>query len=322
MLQNILPAPYFLPIKGIAEARVFLKLESLNPTGSIKYKTAISLLEDAEKRGLVSNGARIIESSSGNLGIALAATCAKKGYHFTCVVDPNISPQSVRIIESYGGEIVCVDKKDINGGYLGTRIEYIKNFVKDNPQVYWTNQYANKANPNAHFRYTAREIAENFPSLDHLVIGAGTTGTLMGCIAYFGSEVKVLAVDSVGSITFGDEPAARHIPGLGTSKRPIIFDRNLVNDHVLVPEVEAVLFCRWLARSHGYLAGGSTGSILAGLYRKRKMLNVDDVVVAISPDGGEKYLDTLYCNEWIQEKFGSAFFELEKEFNREFCRND
>ena len=241
-------------------------------TGSIKYKTATSLLDDAARRGKLLTGSKIIESSSGNLGIALAALCSQRDYKFSCVVDPNIPEQSKRMIEAYGGKVICVTKKDANGGYLSTRIDFVRDHVRKSPEVYWTNQYENPANPDAHRRFTAQEIADRFPKLDLLVVGAGTTGTLMGCISYFGDEQRVLAVDSVGSVTFGGAPGSRHIPGLGTSLLPPIFDRSAVQEHVMVPKIEAVLMCRWLARSHGFLLGGSTGTVLAGLKRKSSTL--------------------------------------------------
>ncbi len=304
----MLTASLFKSIVGLTTAPLLLKLEGVNPTGSIKYKTALGLLDAAEQQGLVRPGAEIIESSSGNLGIALAALCATRGYRFTCVVDPNATRQSLDVIRAYGGRIVELTQRDAHGGYLGTRIAYIKALIREKPDVYWTNQYHNPAGPQVHCDMTGPEISAHVPQADLVVIGAGTTGTLMGCLQHFETRTKdapcVLAVDSVGSLTFSDHAQPRHIPGLGASHSPSILRRDRVSNVVLVPELQAIRLCRWLAQSHGILVGGSTGSVLAGLLARPDLSNKATSIVAISPDGGEKYLDTVFSDDWVQRKFG------------------
>jgi len=300
------PKPFFLKLNDIVPANLWLKVEGVNNTGSIKFKTAVNLLEAAEELGHLQPGMEVIESSSGNLGAALAAVCAQKGYRFRCVVDPNTSAQNIKVMQAFGASVKLVRQQDENGGYLGSRIKFIEQYLLKNPGTYWTNQYQNSANPAAHSRFTATEILDSFDNIDVLVIGAGTTGTLMGCIDLFAREsphTRILAVDSVGSVTFGQVPKKRYIPGLGTSQMPPIFDRSKVPDYIFVPEVDAVRRCRWLARSHGYLAGGSTGTVLAGLCATDIPMTSDMTVVAISPDGGEKYIDTIYDDAWVADKF-------------------
>lgn len=306
--ENELPKAFFTELSGLIEARLFLKIESTNPTGSIKHKTALSLIEAAERSGHLRPGGMVIESTSGNLGISLAALCAKRGYGFTCVVDPNVSVQSVAMIRAFGGTVIPVTARDAQGGYLGTRIALIKQMQAHNPGLYWTNQYANPANPAAHARLTAVEIATAHPDADWVVVGAGTTGTLMGFLDYFDGlrhPAQVLAVDSTGSITFGGKPGPRFIPGLGTSRIPEIYQSDKLRHRVSVPEQEAICLCRWLARTHGYLAGGSTGSILAGVRARADLFSKGSTVVALSPDGGEKYLDTVYNDDWVKEVYGT-----------------
>ncbi len=177
------------------------------------------------------------------------------------------------------------------------------------PALYWTNQYANPANPAAHTRLTAVEIATAHPDADWIVVGAGTTGTLMGFLDYFEGTrhpAQVLAVDSSGSITFGGKAGPRFIPGLGTSRIPEIYQADKIRNTVMVSEHNAVRMCRWLATTHGYLSGGSTGSILAGVQARADLFPKGSKVVALSPDGGEKYLDTIYNDDWVQEVFGTA----------------
>ena len=304
LLHSHRSQPSFTKLRLNETVDVVVKIEAGNPTGSIKYKTARNLLDRGEAQGHIEPGWDVIESSSGNLGIALAALCAERGYKFTCVVDPNASEQSLATIKAHGAQVHQVQERDANGGFLGTRISYIQRYVSENKKVYWTNQYANPANPEAHFLYTAKEIDEHVPNIGLLVIGAGTTGTLMGCSKYFGDRVRILAVDSVGSITFGGQPGDRHVPGLGTSCRPPIFKRSDWWDFEAVPEREGIAMCRRLARKLGYLAGGSTGLVLAGLARRPDLWGIEGAIVVISPDGGEKYLDTIYNDDWVAGRFG------------------
>jgi cysteine synthase A len=297
----------FLAVKNLFSGVTWLKVEGLNPAGSIKLKPAAGMIGDLERKNQLRPGSHLIESSSGNLGVAIAAICAERGYRFTCVVDPNTSHQNCRIIKAFGANVVVVHEKDANGGYLGSRISYIQRTVAVDPSIIWLNQYANPANPAAHFDTTARAISESFERIDYLFVGAGTTGTLMGCRDFFQTnrpDTKIVAVDSVGSVTFGHPPSPRYIPGLGTSRCPEIFNRKGLFALERVKEAEAVRLCRWLARSHGLLAGGSTGTVLAGVLAWCDRIDRDAVVVAISPDCGERYLDTIYSDDWVRARFG------------------
>ncbi|WP_318036708.1 2,3-diaminopropionate biosynthesis protein SbnA [Streptomyces chengmaiensis] len=298
----------FLDLDGfIPGVELLLKVEGLNPAGSIKLKAAVGLLDDAERRGLLRPGGSVIESSSGNLGIALSSVCAARGYRFTCVVDPNTPRQSIALMEAYGAQAVIVRERDANGGYLQTRIDYIQRRLRDDPALVWPNQYANPANPRAHYERTAAAIARQVNGVDCLFVGAGTTGTLMGCARYFRKHspgTRIVAVDSVGSVTFGTPPGKRHIPGLGASRRPEIFDRGLVDAFVQVPEADAVRMCRRITAERGLAVGGSTGTVLAAVERQREEIPAGARVVAISPDLGDRYLNTVYDDLWVFERFG------------------
>ncbi|MFE5868485.1 pyridoxal-phosphate dependent enzyme [Streptomyces roseifaciens] len=149
----------------------------MNPAGSIKLKAAVGMVEDAERNGRLGPGRRLIESSSGSLGIALAVVAAGKGYSFTCVTDPNASAQSVAAIKALGADVVQVDERDLNGGFLGTRIAYIRDRLAAEPGLVWLNQYANPANPATHASTTASSVLRNIGRVDQLFVGAGTTGT-------------------------------------------------------------------------------------------------------------------------------------------------
>ncbi|MGX4687698.1 2,3-diaminopropionate biosynthesis protein SbnA [Streptomyces sp. JNUCC 63] len=306
--QDLVLDRVFLRLDGLVpDIRLLLKIEGFNPAGSIKLKTAIGLIEDAEQWNLLRPGGHIIESSSGNLGVALSSVCAARGYRFTCVTDPNTSPQNAALIRAFGAQVVVVDTKDANGGFLQSRIDYIQDRLQEDPSLFWPNQYANQANPRIHRHRTAAAILADVPEVDHLFIGAGTTGTLMGCAAFFrerSPHTRIVAVDTAGSVTFGFPPGKRHLPGLGTSRRPELCDPDLVDDVVIVPEAEAIRMCRMIARSRGIAVGGSTGSVLAAVARKGPGLPPGSTVVAIAPDTGDRYLNTIYNDAWVEERFG------------------
>ncbi|MEW2399431.1 2,3-diaminopropionate biosynthesis protein SbnA [Streptomyces sp. NPDC046862] len=305
----------FLDLPGLVPGiDLALKIEGLNPAGSIKIKTAVALLDDAEQRGLLAPGARIIESSSGNLGIALASVCATRGYAFTCVADPNTPRSSIALMKAFGAQVVVVTRRDTRGGYLQSRIDHIHERLAADPGLLWTNQYANPANPLAHHQRTAAGIAGEFPDLDYLFVGVGTSGTLMGCAEYFRAHApstRVVAVDTEGSVTFGHPPGRRHIPGMGTSRRPEILRPGLVDEVVLVPEPEAVAMCRLLAATRGIAVGGSTGSVLAAVAHLGPAMPAGATAVAIGPDTGDRYLDTVYDDDWVRDRFGPSALPFE-----------
>lgn len=307
MIKQLINENNYVQVDQLCSAKVHLKIEGLNPAGSIKLKTAHAIVADLENRGLITPRTRLIESSSGNLGVALAMVCAAKGYQFVCVIDPNTSAPNRKLIQALGAQVIVVDQRDENGGFLYSRIRLIEQMVAQNPDYIWLNQYQNPNNPLAHYNATARAIAEKFGHVDYLFVGAGTTGTLMGCKRYFADHhphTKVIAVDSVGSVTFGLPGGTRHIPGLGTSRRPEIYEPSDIHAFLTVPEVRTVQVCRWLAQRYGLLFGGSTGTVLAGVQQWAAQIRPDDVVVAISPDMGERYLETLYSDDWVSQRLG------------------
>ncbi|MEU2243844.1 2,3-diaminopropionate biosynthesis protein SbnA [Streptomyces sp. NPDC018338] len=310
---DIVTDEVFLELDGVLPDRhLFLKLEGMNPAGSVKLKSALGMVEDAERKGVLWPGGRIVESSSGSLGIALAVIAASRGYHFTCVTDPNVSPQSLALIRALGAETVQVTQRDHNGGYLGTRIAHIREMTESDPGLVWLNQYANPANAQAHARRTATSILKNIGHVDVLLVGAGTTGTLMGCTRHFRAFspwTKIVAVDTAGSVTFGGLPGPRHIPGLGTSRRPELCRPDQVDEVVLVDERDAVRMCRRMAREHGLPLGGSTGSVLAALETIADAIPAGSRVVALSPDMGDRYVKTIYDDMWVADTFGTGVLD-------------
>jgi 2,3-diaminopropionate biosynthesis protein SbnA len=306
-IEQIASKPMFFKISNeFAGLPIYLKLEGLNIAGSIKLKTAINLIDSLHKNGcIIKDKSRIIESSSGNLGVALSIVCKSRKIPFICVTDPNTNKNNIHLMNLYGAKVICVTDRDENGGYLGSRIKLINQMILDDPTLIWTNQYANQDNPTAHYLTTALEISKNFPKIDYLFIGAGTAGTLMGCAKHFKNvspDTKIIAVDARGSVTFGGVAQKRCIPGLGTSKRPSIVNESIVDEIVIVDEKSTVDTCYKILDLNGLLVGGSTGTVLNAIYQIKDRFLPTDVIVTISPDFGERYLNTIYDSNWIKEK--------------------
>ncbi|MER7820329.1 2,3-diaminopropionate biosynthesis protein SbnA [Streptomyces sp. NPDC096153] len=296
----------YVDLEAISGHPLFLKCEGFNFAGSIKLKAATEMVEAAERDGLLRPDSVLIESSSGNLGVALSMIAASKGYRFLCVTDPRCNLSTRLLMEALGAEVHTVTEPG-EGGFLGARIDHVRALCASDDRYVWLNQYTNPHNGMAHHRRTAPAIARQFPDLDVLFVGAGTTGTLMGCARYFREwhrPVRIVAVDSAGSVTFGDAPGRRMIPGLGTSVRPPLLDTSYVDEVVHVPEADTIRACHRLAR-RGFLFGGSTGTVVSGATRWLAAHGEENVTaVAIAPDLGERYLETIYQTNWVHDLYG------------------
>ncbi|MEV6673027.1 2,3-diaminopropionate biosynthesis protein SbnA [Streptomyces sp. NPDC051162] len=297
----------YVDLRPIARHTLFLKCEGFNFAGSIKLKAATEMVEAAEWSGALKPGSILVESSSGNLGVALSIIAASKGYDFVCVTDARCNLSARRFMEALGGQVHIISEPAADGGLLGARIAHVRSLCAADERYVWLNQYTNADNWKAHFRTTAPAIARHFPRLDVLFIGAGTTGTLMGCARYFRQlhrQVRIVAVDSAGSVTFGGEPGRRMIPGLGTSVRPDLLDESYVDEVVIVEEGDTIRACHRLAR-RGFLFGGSTGTVVSGAVDwLDRQGDRDLTAVAIAPDLGERYLDTVYQTNWLRDLYG------------------
>jgi N-(2-amino-2-carboxyethyl)-L-glutamate synthase len=284
---------------------VFLKLEGFNITGSIKIKTAMGLVEDLERRGVARpHETVLVESSSGNLGLALSLVCAIKGYTFICVTDPNANLATIKGMELYGAQVIVVRERDPVGGYLASRFKAIERILHAQPNAVWLNQYTSLANKTVHAEQTGDEIAQAFDRVDWVFVGAGTTGTLGGVSERLRLDfptITVVAVEPVGSVTFGGAPAIRHIPGIGTSVRPPLADLANPDRVVAVSEDRTVAACLAFVREYHLLVGGSTGTVLAAVRQLAPEFRHGDTIVAISADLGDKYLDTVYDPAWVED---------------------
>lgn len=303
----------FIDLRQVFGHQLYLKCEGFNFAGSVKLRAANEMVASAERVGALRPGMTIIESSSGNLGVALGLVAVSRGYRFICVTDSRCTQSSRTIMRRLGVDVRVVSEPHPERGLLGARLDLVNRLCAENADVHWLNQYANSGNWGAHYQVTGPQIAKAFPELDVLFVGAGTTGTLMGCARYFretAPSVTIVGIDAVGSVNFGGEAAPRMIPGVGTSVRPPILDSSFVDDTVLVPEVETVRACRSLLRE-GFLLGGSTGTVLSGASRWLSENRPDGTgtAVAIAPDLGERYLETIYDDDWARGLYGPAALE-------------
>jgi len=285
-----------------------LKCEGFNFAGSIKMKAAQEMVTAAERRGLLRPGATIVESSSGNLGVALSMIAAGRGYRFVCVTDAQCNETVRRQMAALGAEVHVVTEPHPESGLVGARIEHVRRLCARDTGYVWLNQYDSQDNWLAHFQATGPEIAKQFPDLDVLFIGTGTTGTLMGCARYFKDfrpATRIVAIDAVGSSLFGGPSRPRRIPGLGNRIRPAILDESLVDEVVLVAETDTVRMCRRLAAA-GFLFGGSTGTVVSGAAGWLDRNGGGGAAVAVSPDMGMHYLNTVYHPEWVEWAYGEV----------------
>ena len=302
----------YVDLRPIFGHPLFLKCEGFNFAGSIKLKAAAEMVEAAERDGVLTPASILVESSSGNLGVALAMIAASKGYRFLCVTDSRCNLSTRLLMEALGSRVHVITEPDAVTGFLGARIDYLRALCASDDRYVWLNQYTNPFNWKAHYRTTAPAIARQFPRLDVLFVGAGTTGTLMGCARYFRDwhrRVHIVAVDSVGSVIFGGAPGRRMIPGLGMSIRPPLLDESNVDEVVRVEEADTIRTCHRLAR-RGFLFGGSTGTVVSGAMSWLAAHDGDDLAaVAIAPDFGERYLDTVYQTNWVADLYGADVVE-------------
>ena len=291
-----------LAVAGV-HRRIWLKLESHNTHGSLKDRTAETLWESIRDRVHPAEG--VIESTSGNLGIALAARCADHSVPFTAVVDPRTSPASIDMMRHYGAQVTMIHHPDSRGGYLLSRVEYVRQQVQERPQLVWSNQYENDANPRAHRERTAPEYWDQIQRPATVMLAVSTGGTLAGFHQFTRRRNvpwTVVGVDVEGSLALADTIAGKRVlSGIGSSQRSA-FIRSKAAPLVIVSAHEAVAACLWILDVAGISLGGSSGALVAAALRWFRHNRHDDTDIAVvCPDGGDRYLDTVYSATWRKE---------------------
>jgi 2,3-diaminopropionate biosynthesis protein SbnA len=286
---------------------VYAKLEYMNPGGSMKDRPARFIIEQGFKNGSIDHRSHLIESTSGNLGIALAMVGRIYGLEVTCVVDPNVSPTNLKIMLQMGVNVEMVTAQDEHGGYLNTRINKVKALVDQIPHGIWINQYANENNWKSYYFGTGEEIASQLDHVDLLVCGVSTSGSLMGVSRRLKKKfpnLKVVAVDAVGSIIFNGPAGKRELPGIGASRVPELLNYAEINEVIHIHDYESAAACHELLRAEGIFAGGSSGSVISAIQKLLPRVREHATIVTLLPDRGDRYLDLVYNEEWVERAKG------------------
>lgn len=270
-------------------AEVYIKLEKLNPGGSVKDRAALGMIENAEKLGLLKEGSIIVEPTSGNTGIALAMIGRLKGYKVVIVMPDSMSKERRDLIKAYGAELILTDGAE---GMKGA-IEKAKELTKD-PRYFMPQQFENLSNSKKHYETTAEEILDDLSDLDMFIAGVGTGGTVTGVgnkLKEKKEDIKVVAVEPGSSpVLSGGMAGAHKIQGLGSGFVPKIYNSEYIDEVVKVSDEDALKTTKLVAEKEGILLGISSGAAIYVALEKAKILGKGKKILTIAPDGGEKYI--------------------------------
>ncbi len=290
---------------SITGNNLYVKLEQQNFFGSIKDRSGQYMIEKAIENNEVNDETVIIESSSGNFGIALAGICKMLNLKFISVIDPNISCQKEKVLKLYCHDVIKVTERDSTGGYLLNRIKAVEYFLKNNKNSYNLNQYSNPNNYLSYYYTLGEEICNSFSRLDYAFISVSTGGTITGLsnrLKEHFPDICIVAVDVEGSLVFDQKPKARKLSGLGASIRTDIMDKSRIDEVVILSERQIIQGCRELLSVHNLFLGASSGAAFYAannylLKNNKKGVNA----IFISPDAGGAYLDTVYNDIWVKQ---------------------
>ena len=299
IFENIIASVGFTPLVrinklGSGKATILAKLESRNPCGSVKDRIAMSMIADAEEKGLLKKGTVIIEPTSGNPGIGLAFICAAKGYRLILTMPESMSIERRKLLQLFGAKIVLTSAER---GMAGA-VEKAEQLVAENPGAFMPQQFKNPANPQIHRETTALEIWDDCDgNIDILVCGVGTGGTITGCgevLKGKNANLRVAAVEPKDSPVLSGGKAGRHkIQGIGAGFVPDVLNRGIIDEIILVSNEDAIDISRQLASKEGILAGISSGAAMqAAIELSNRPENEGKTIVVILPDTGERYIST------------------------------
>ncbi len=289
--------------------QVLAKVEYLNPGGSVKDRIALTMVEDAEARGLLLPGGTIVEPTSGNTGVGLALVANARGYRCVFVMPDKMSAEKIAVLRAYGAEVV-VCPTAVAPEHPDSYYSVSKRLAGEIPGAWNPNQYANPLNPEAHYRSTGPEIWQQTDGrVTHFVAGVGTGGTISGTGRYLkeasagraGGPVQVVGVDPEGSVYSGGTGRPYLVEGVGEDFWPATYDPSVPDRIIAVSDRDSFLTTRRLAREEALLVGGSCGLAAAGALRLAEELTEDDVVVVLLPDSGRGYLSKIFNDEWMAD---------------------
>src|SRR5438128_2452202 len=283
--------------------KIYVKLEAMNPGGSVKDRVGVAMIAEAERRGWLRPGGTIIEATAGNTGVGLAMVAAVKGYRCIFVLPDKMSSEKIRLLKAYGAEVVITPTNvapDSPESYNGVA----DRLSREIPGAWRPNQFTNLANPEIHYRTTGPEIWDQTRGkVTVFVAGVGTGGTISGVGRYLkerNPNIRVVGADPEGSVLSGGSPKPWKVEGIGEDFVPKTFTSQYVDEWERVGDAESFHIARELARREGMLLGGSTGTNVAAALRYARRLGPGHLVVALGCDTGRNYLSKFFDDGWLK----------------------